>query len=276
MTSQRRGFGAAAALCGGLALAALLRSGARTMGIADSNGARLGLEMGGIGVALAGLAVFGALLLPGPPAERLGWRPRRLSAPRVAALVLGTVALSHALNALLTVLGLIHRGALSGIASVLDGTRGVALAVAMIGMTLGPGLGEELLCRGLLQRSLVPRLGAPAAIGIAALVFGALHAEIIHSSVAAVLGVYLGVIALRADSTRPSMLAHIVNNAVAVLGSTGIAAWSPPPGVSLPSGLAIAAVCLLWARPRRPPPGDPPSSGADRTPLQPSDRTVDG
>lgn len=283
MPSLERTLAAAAALCGGLALSALLRGAARTAQIATTSAERLGYEMGGVAVALAGFALAGALLLPGSARERLGWRPGRLSAAHVALLVLGTFALSHALNGLLVQLDLVRQSALSGIAGQLAGTRGLALAVALVGMAAGPGLGEELLCRGLLQRSIVPRLGAPLGIAVAALVFGALHMEPIHAGAAAVLGLYLGTLAHRADSTRPAILAHMLNNTLAVLGNTGILVWSPPLSVSVPSGFAVAALCLLWARPRPPlppqdpPPGDPPASaGSHGASLQPFDRTVDG
>lgn len=280
MPTLERSLAAAAALCGALALSTLLRAAARTAEVAATNAERLGYEMGGVAVALAGFALAGALLLPGSARERLGWRPGRLSAGHVALLVLGTFALSHALNGLLVQLDLVQHSALSGIAGRLSGTRGLALAVALVGMAAGPGLGEELLCRGLLQRSLVPTMGAPLGIGVASLVFGALHMEPIHASTAAVLGLYLGILAHRADSTRPAILAHVLNNTLAVLGNTGVLVWAPPLSVSVPSGFAIAAVCLVWARPRPPsagpPPGDSRAAGSDAASLQPSERTVDG
>jgi len=287
MPSLERALAAATALCAGLALSALLRGMARTAQIATTGAERLGYEMGGVAVALAGFALAGALLLPGSARDRLGWRPGRLAAGRVALLVVGTFALSHALNGLLVQLDLVRQSALSGIAGHLAGTRGLALAVALAGMAAGPGLGEELLCRGLFQRSLVPRLGAPLGIAVAALVFGALHMEPVHASAAAVLGLYLGTLAHWADSTRPAILAHVLNNALAVLGNTGFLVWSFPLSVSVPTGFVVAALCLVGARPRRPqppagprpdpPPGEPPSAaGSDGVSLQPFDRPVDG
>jgi len=77
----------------------------------------------------------------------------------------------------------------------LAGIRGRSLALALLSFALVPGVAEELLCRGLLQRGLEVRYGATAAIVLASLFFGAIHLDPIYSCVAAVLGLYLGGIA---------------------------------------------------------------------------------
>jgi membrane protease YdiL (CAAX protease family) len=46
-----------------------------------------------------------------------------------------------------------------------------------------------------------------------------MHADPVHSPVAALLGLYLGWITERAGSILPAVIAHVVNNAMAVLGA---------------------------------------------------------
>lgn len=274
MRPLRHAPAAATVLALGLALAAIVRGTARSAGGMNSHAETLGLEMGGICVAYAALAIAGALLLPGRPGARLGLGRGRLPLGAVGVLVLGMLALSHAAEASLALLGWLDGTAVSGVARLLEGARGWPLAVALLGMALAPGVAEEILCRGLLQRSALPALGARGAVVLSALVFGAMHLEPVHATAAAVLGLYLGFVAHRADSTRPTILCHTANNAAAVLGASGILPWSPPPSVSAPAGIAVAALCLLWVLHRHPLRGDPaPGPGARA--LQPTSQSVD-
>jgi membrane protease YdiL (CAAX protease family) len=116
--------------------------------------------------------------------------------------------------------------------------------LALIGLVVAPGIAEELLCRGLLQRGLQRRLGAPAAIGISSLAFGALHLEPIHAVFAAVLGLYLGVAAYWADSTRASIGCHLVNNLASVGLMVMFGHAQPVPAVSVPLALVVCLGCL--------------------------------
>lgn len=272
MRSFRRALATAAVLVLGFALSAGLWGAARSPNAAATHAERLGFEMGGICSAYAALAVAGALLLSGAPAARLGLRRGRLSPLGVGALTLGMLGLSHATDAVLTLLGL-HPSSLAGM-SLIEGARGWPLAVALLGMALGPGVSEELLCRGLLQRSVVPWLGARGAVLLAAIVFGAMHLDPVHAAAATLLGLYLGFVAHWADSTLPSMLCHVANNGAAVLGAAGLGLTSPAPLVSAWAGFALAAFCLLWAR-RCLPLGASASPDGGRPPLQPSSQSVD-
>jgi len=208
--------------------------------------------------ALLAMLAFGLASLPraaarqGPAvwARRLGLGPGRLSAGAVAILAVGTLALSQALEGAIELAGLGDRGALAEFERALVGVRGAALAAAVLGLGLAPPLGEELFFRGLVQRGLERRLkgvawGAPAAVGVAAVLFGAAHLDAIHAGAAFVLGLYLGTVAWMAGSVRASIACHTVNNLVAVVGSAF--AWSPveaSPAV-VAGGLAVAGAALL-------------------------------
>ncbi len=207
----------------------------------------LGLLALGIELVLGLTACAGALLSRAPLAARLGLGVGRLRARSLALLILGTLALSHGLDGILDLADLRDASALAGLAETLHGARGTGLWLVLVGLVVAPGIAEELLCRGFLQRGLQPRLGAPAAVGISALAFGALHLEPIHALLAAVLGLYLGAAAYWADSTRASIACHLVNNLMSVGLMVMFGRAQPAPALSVPLALAVCLVCLWGA-----------------------------
>jgi membrane protease YdiL (CAAX protease family) len=230
----------------------------------------------GLQVFLALLALAGATLSRAPVWERLGLGPSRLSGGRLALLVLGILGLSLALDGILDLSGLREQSALSEFEAHLRGIRGRTLLLALLGIGLAPGVAEELLCRGLVQRGLEGRLGAPAAIAVSACLFGALHVEAVHGVFAAALGLYLGTAAYLAGSVRAAIACHAANNLAAVV----LTAWNPertPPAlVATLVGLSLAVGCLwlVWRRAGRPratadreggAPGAPAGGGECRT-----------
>jgi membrane protease YdiL (CAAX protease family) len=168
------------------------------------------------------------------------------------------LALSHALDGVLEMSGLREHSALAELPVRLEGARGRTLVLALMGLGLAPGIAEELLCRGLVQRGLLERLGPVRAIGAGALLFGALHLEPVHAAFAGVLGAYLGVVAWWSDSTRAAILCHAVNNLVSVgLAVTlGQAPWAPELAAGM--GVLVAALCLGLVNRARPRPEAPP------------------
>jgi membrane protease YdiL (CAAX protease family) len=90
---------------------------------------------------------------------------------------------------------------------------GLLVLVAIV-----PGLVEELLFRGYLQSRLLKSWPALGAISLSAVIFAAAHLDPIHVLGVLPLGIWLGIVAWRADSVWPAMLCHAVNNAAAVLG----------------------------------------------------------
>jgi len=212
-----------------------------------SNPARLGFEMMGIGIGLAIVALGVAVALPGPIARRLGLGPSRLPIGAVIALVLGTLGLSLAVDTALSFTRAMEHSVAVGISRGVHAARGWDFAIALLGTAIAPAVGEELLCRGLLQRAFVRALGPAAAIASAALFFGWLHGELVHGAIATCLGAYIGLAAYWSDSTRPAIAAHAANNIVALLGSSGLLSLALPaiPGICV--GLALAALGLVWA-----------------------------
>jgi membrane protease YdiL (CAAX protease family) len=166
---------------------------------------------------LAAAALAGGWLSPEP------WRPRlRLTgagvrAGRIALVVIGLLAVSQALDSCVVLLGLQRFGTLDHINRVIAGASGGMLGLLTVALALGPGVAEEMFFRGYMQTRLVSRFGAAAAIGATAACFGLLHFDLVHTPVAAVLGAFMGWAAERTASIVPVMVAHVVNNLVAVL-----------------------------------------------------------
>jgi membrane protease YdiL (CAAX protease family) len=199
----------------------------------------------GMELFLMGIALGGASVSHENPTLRLGLASGRLSLGSIAVLALGTLALSHGIDGILQVTGLREHSAIAEIDDQLRGAQGGTLVLAIIGIGIAPGIAEELLCRGWIQRGLEPRLGAPGAIVVASILFGVLHGDLVHAAAAAGLGLYLGIVAWLAASIRASILCHAANNLTAVL----TLAWDIPTGLAsiwtMPLGLGVAGGCLL-------------------------------
>ena len=152
---------------------------------------------------LAFLALSGAAFWDEPLKQRLGLGPGRLTLSSTAWLVAGGLALSFALDGLAWHSGLRPQSNLAKFDTLLADASQLGIFWALLGIGIAPGIGEELLCRGLLQRGIERRWGPGWAILLASLSFGALHGESVHAGFAALLGLYLGSIAVLAGSIRP-------------------------------------------------------------------------
>jgi membrane protease YdiL (CAAX protease family) len=193
------------------------------------------------------IALAVAWLTRGGLREPLGLARGTLSAWKCALLAVGTVALSAGLDGAIELTGLREGTPLEEFAELLAGSRGSDFALALLALGLAPGVAEELLCRGLVQRGLSARLGNAGAVVLAALVFGALHADLVHGGFAVVLGLYLGVAAARANSIRPAIFCHTANNLLAVYFGAWWPEQSPPGPLGMGVAVALALGCLWFA-----------------------------
>jgi membrane protease YdiL (CAAX protease family) len=119
--------------------------------------------------------------------------------------------------------------------------------LVLIGVGLAPGIAEELFCRGLVQRALVAPLGAPAAVTLGAILFGALHVDPVHAAFAALLGLYLGALCQLAGSVRAAIACHTANNLCAVVLASFEPRFDVPSWVSIAGGGGFALAALAWA-----------------------------
>lgn len=88
----------------------------------------------------------------------------------------------------------------------------VVLVVALV-----PAFSEELLFRGLVQRSLEKSLNAKKGIIITGIVFGAFHLNPFSFVPLAAIGIYLGFLTAKSNSIISSVTAHFFNNFIAIL-----------------------------------------------------------
>lgn len=88
---------------------------------------------------------------------------------------------------------------------------GALLAVAVV-----PAVCEELVFRGVLARSLVPRWSPVVAIVVSAALFSGYHFSILQLLPTFLLGLVFAHVALCSDSAIPTMVAHFLNNAIAL------------------------------------------------------------
>jgi sodium transport system permease protein len=127
-----------------------------------------------------------------------------------------------------------------------------SLACSLAMFALVPAVCEEILFRGLLARALGRHLRLVVAAAASAALFAAYHLSIVQALPTLTLGLLFGLIAIRADSVLPTMIAHAINNALAIALTRGdlpeIAGWfgRHPTlalvGCAVTTGIAVATV----------------------------------
>ena len=152
--------------------------------------------------AVAAVAPMGWAALPALGFRAVGWRP----------LVLG-VLVTEVISVAVSHLGIEPEGMkeVGKIAS--EPALFTASLLAMAG--LAP-LVEEMVFRGLLYGWLAGRWGTLLAWIVSALAFAAAHIELAHIILVLPLGLWFGWLRRRTDSLWPSLVSHIVNNAIAI------------------------------------------------------------
>lgn len=91
-----------------------------------------------------------------------------------------------------------------------------SFAPALVMFALVPAICEEILFRGVLARAISRQLPIVLAAAISGAVFAAYHLSLVQALPTLTLGFVLALIAIRADSSLPAMLAHALNNALAI------------------------------------------------------------
>ncbi len=134
--------------------------------------------------------------------------------------------------------------------------RGLGAILMIAAIAVGPGVGEETLFRGLVQRSLVPRVGVAGGIGLSSFLFGLAHVDPPQAVGAALLGAALGLVSYRTKSIVPAMAAHTTNNGLALL-SARLSAGAEEPAqqtsalVPLVSAVVFAGLVAVLLRATR-------------------------
>jgi membrane protease YdiL (CAAX protease family) len=172
---------------------------------------------------------------------RLSLARSNLSAGALGAATVCALAISSTFDAAFGALGREPTGTIDLLTRSIAGLPPGELAVALLLVGAILPLAEELFFRGYLQTRLCQRFGGWPGIVVTSALFGLAHLDWIHSTSAFLIGLYLGWVALRAGSIRPTMIAHAANNTLWV-----VATWTRL-GTDLPrpvhAGL-LAVYCI--------------------------------
>jgi membrane protease YdiL (CAAX protease family) len=156
----------------------------------------------GLLAVLVAVAPMGRRALPALGFRRAGWRPIVLG-------TLGTTVLSVAVSQI----GLEPQGMKEAVKIAREPALFAASLVVLAG--LAP-LVEELVFRGLLYGWLAGRWGSIVAWIVSSVAFAAAHVELAHVILVLPLGLWFGWLRRRTDSLWPSLVAHVVNNGLAI------------------------------------------------------------
>jgi len=185
-------------------------------------------------------------------AERLRLGRSTATAPGMAAILVGMVALSLASGAASELLGgHDSKAAMEQIRSALTHLGPIRMPVAIAAIAIGPGIAEELFFRGYLQKPLIERWGRWTGIAVSAAAFGLMHLDVVQGALAFAAGLLLGWVAERFQSIRPAIAAHVSNNAmfVVLVPFTHSSAGSRSASLAVLSAGTIAlAVCIAVLR----------------------------
>lgn len=116
---------------------------------------------------------------------------------------------------------------LPGVQEFMEDIAGWPLGLAVLVIAVGPGIGEELWCRGFLGRGLVGRYGPVVGVLLTSLFFGLIHVDPPHAVAAACMGIGLHFVYLMTRSIWASMLLHFLNNSIGVLSASESASQFP-------------------------------------------------
>jgi membrane protease YdiL (CAAX protease family) len=191
---------------------------------------------------------------------RLGLGRGRVPAWGVVPLMGGAIFVSVAWNLVLwMILGDVGEGMEELNAALASGVGATALAVLLV-LSILPGIAEELLFRGYVQRRLVTRWGPVVAIAISTMMFAAAHGDPRHAGGVMALGVWLGIISWRAGAVWLCMACHFANNLFGIgmmqlAGpedlAPGVSPWNMSTFVFLAiGGVAFAGSVVLLVRAR--------------------------
>jgi CAAX protease family protein len=96
---------------------------------------------------------------------------------------------------------------------------GWSLGFGVLVIGVGPGLSEELWCRGFLGRGLVGNYGVWLGVLLTSALFGLMHLDPAHALATAAIGVWLHFTYLMTRSLVVPMILHTLNNSLAVVGA---------------------------------------------------------
>jgi membrane protease YdiL (CAAX protease family) len=205
-----------------------------------TDSSRLALSGSLTSIAFIALALMGSLLIAAPLRETLALVRPRAGGASPAQLVAGQLGFGVLVSAAVAASGFVEGSSLERIDRAMADATGEGIALLAVGVSLLPGISEELLFRGLLLGVLLVRLGAGWAIAISTLPFALLHLDLAHTLGAGLLGLYLAGVRIATGSTLVCIFCHVAQNSAAI----ALARMSWPGWAEV---LALAVAILLSA-----------------------------
>ncbi len=176
------------------------------------------------GMLVAQIASLGLILLVVPRRVGSDWKrqlgirmPRMLHLLLMILVVPAFMVLSDGFHKWFLQLTGVTRPAASDALNSTFGT--VPIWVVFLAVAVGPGLVEELWCRGFLGRGLCARYGIRAGVLLTSLLFGVLHMDPSYVLVTALMGGFLHFVFFASRSIWVPILLHTLNNGLAILVS---------------------------------------------------------
>lgn len=210
----------AMALLGNIAYG-LLRESHRVPSISDPNPLNLVYFWTAVFVVL-GAGLLASWLLAGFGwTRKLAARPARPADILIAAVILPvlvvcTLVVYEGLRTLFRAPGL-DTMKLAGMEEMMGIVGKWPLGFAVLVIGVGPGIGEELWCRGFLGRGLVGSHGVVLGILATSFLFGLIHGDPCQGVMAMVVGLWLHFVYLSTRSLWLPMMLHFLNNSLGVL-----------------------------------------------------------
>ena len=192
-------------------------------------------------------AVCAAILSPLPIVRRLRLNPSSLSPLGYFIAPLGALAISFLFGALVTLLGIHENGTLKLLGDSFRKLSPLEVFAAVMIVGVAPAFAEEFLFRGYIQTRLVQRWGRWVGISITAIAFGLMHMDLLQGTFAMGFGFYIGYLAEKAGSIRPTMLCHAVNNSIQVILGRFVAGSDEQTPRSVAAVMALIALSVLVA-----------------------------
>jgi uncharacterized protein len=117
--------------------------------------------------------------------------------------------------------------------------------LTVLAVAIGPGVVEELWCRGFLGRGLSARYGLVAGVLITSVFFALMHIDPSQLLVIALMGVYLHVVYVATRSIWAPILLHAMNNGVSVLLVLALKPEQMDQDKNVPIVVTLAALSLM-------------------------------
>jgi membrane protease YdiL (CAAX protease family) len=187
-------------------------------------------------------AVIAAMVSPVPFANRLALARSSLPIWAYPLVMLGALAVAILYSQIVELLHIKPGGALRVFDELFKQLTPVQTVVAVLILGVMPGFAEEWMFRGYIQSRLSRAWGRWPAIGIAAALFGLMHMDLWQSPFAFFFGIYLGYLAEKAGSIRPTMICHMFNNSFQILLVTVLAPYISP---TVEKGIVICCLVAL-------------------------------